>query len=99
MVTLYVTYAGDASVHFDREYWINTHLPLVRETWGPFGMIGTGGYFPSGDGAGFIAICPCVFRDEAALHAALEASETKRVMDDIQNFTPLQPDHNIARPL
>ena len=99
MVTFYVTYAGDKSTPFDRNYWIDKHMPLVRETWEPHGMVSAGGFFPSGDGGGFIAICPCVFRNEAAVHAALAAPETKVVMDDIKNFTSVQPDHNVARPL
>jgi hypothetical protein len=45
MVRVYVTYAGDANVHFDREYWINKHMPLVRETWGPLGLVSTADSF------------------------------------------------------
>ena len=99
MVTLFVTYSGDSNGRFDRDYWINKHMPLVRETWEPHGLVSTGGFFPSGDGGGLIAICPCVFRDEAAIHIALAAPETKRVMDDIRNFTSIQPVHKVARPL
>ncbi len=99
MVTFYVTYSGDSNLPFDRDYWINKHLPLVRETWGPYGLMSAGGFFPSGDGGEFIAICPCVFRDEAAIHAALAARETKRLMDDIKNFTLVQPDRKLAKPL
>ena len=79
MVTVYITYAGDADTRFDRDHWIDVHLPLVREAWGPHGLISTAGFFPSGRGAGgLIAICPCVFRDEAALQAALACPETER---------------------
>ncbi len=35
---MYVTYAGNADTHFDRKHWINVHLPLVRECWGPYGL-------------------------------------------------------------
>ena len=31
MITMYVTYAGDAGTKFDRVHWIGVHLPLVRE--------------------------------------------------------------------
>ncbi len=50
MITMYVTYAGNADTPFDREYWINVHLPLVRECWEPFGLERLGGFFPQGDG-------------------------------------------------
>ena len=96
---MYVTYAGDAGTKFDREHWINVHLPLVREAWGPHGLLSAGGFFPSGDGGGLIAICPCVFRDEAAMQAALASPETKRVMDDVKNVTDVEPGRSRAVPL
>jgi hypothetical protein len=36
--TLLVTYRGSASDRFDREYFVNRHLPLAREVGGPFGL-------------------------------------------------------------
>ena len=99
MITMYVAYAGDAGTRFDRDHWINVHLPLVREAWGPHGLLSAGGFFPSGDGGGLIAICPCVFRDEAAMQAALASLETKRVMDDVKNVTDVEPGRSRAMPL
>ncbi len=96
---MYVTYAGDAGTQFDRDHWINIHLPLVREAWGPHGLLSAGGFFPSGDGGGLIAICPCVFRDEAAMQAALASPETKRVMDDVKQVTDVEPGRSRAVPL
>ena len=58
MVTMFVTHAGDTGTAFDRDHWINVHLPLVREAWGPHGLLSAAGFFPSGDGCGLIAICP-----------------------------------------
>ena len=97
MITLYVTYAGTAETPFDREHWINVHLPLVRECWGPYGLISAAGFFPADDGAGLIAICPCVFRDEAAMRAALASPESTRVMDDVSNVTEVKPQRSLAR--
>ena len=99
MTTMYVTYAGDQHTAFDRDHWINVHLPLVRECWGPYGLERTGGFFPSGDGAGLIAVCACVFRDEASMRAALASPETKRVMDDVSNVTDVKPTQSLAVPL
>ena len=95
---MYVTYAGDAGTEFDRDHWINVHLPLVRECWGPYGLESVGGFFPSGDGGGLIAICPCVFRDEAAMEAALASPETARVMADVSNVTDVRPQRARALP-
>lgn len=99
MITMYVTYAGDAGTKFDRDHWINVHLPLVREAWGPHGLESVAGFFPSGDGGSLIAICPCVFRDEAAMEAALASAATKRVMDDVKKVTDVEPGRSRAVPL
>ena len=99
MITMYVTYAGDAQTPFDRDHWINVHMPLVREAWGPHGLVSAAGFFPSGDGGGLIAICPCVFRDEAAMKAALACPETRRVMADVKNVTDVTPSRSQAMPL
>lgn len=56
MITMLVTYAGDEQTPFDRDHWINVHFPLVRESWGPYGLVSAGGFFPQGDGAGRIAL-------------------------------------------
>ncbi len=45
MITMYVTYAGNADTPFDREHWINVHFPLVRECWGPYGLERLAGFF------------------------------------------------------
>ena len=99
MITMYVTYAGDAQTPFDRDHWINVHMPLVRECWGPYGLVSAAGFFPSGAGGGLIAICPCVFRDEAAMKAALSSPETQRVMEDVKQVTEVEPQRSLAHPL
>jgi uncharacterized protein (TIGR02118 family) len=96
---MYVTYAGDAGTPFDRDHWINVHLPLVRECWGPHGLVSVAGFFPSGDGGGTIAIAPCVFRDEAAMNAALASGDTARVMADVKRVTAVEPARSRAMPM
>ena len=98
MITMYVSYAGDADTAFDRDGWIDRHLPLVREAWGPYGLISASGFFPSGDGGGLIAICPCVFRDETAMEQALASSATERVMADVKRVTDVEPVRSRAVP-
>ncbi len=98
-ITVCVTYAGNESTAFDREYWTDVHLPLVRECWGPYGLVSAAGFFPAEDGSGFVAICPCVFRDEAAMKAAFGAAETSRVMADVVNFTAVEPEQSVLQPL
>lgn len=99
MTTMYVTYPGDAGTRFDRDYYVNGHLPLVMECWGPYGLQSCTAFFPAGDGAGTIAIAECRFRDEAALKAALGAPESPRVMADVAKFTDAKPSQSRAAPV
>ena len=96
MTTLYVTYPGDAATRFNCEYYVRTHLPLVMGAWGPHGLETAAAFFPSGDGAGTIAVCICGFRDDAAIGAALASPGTGRVMADIKNFTDAEPSRTRA---
>ena len=99
MVTMYVTYAGDADTPFDRDHYLNVHLPMVRQAWEPHGLLRTAAFFPSGDGGGLIAICPCVFRDETAMRAALACPATQAVMADVAHVTDVKPMQSLAVPL
>lgn len=99
MITMIVTYAGDADTPFNRDHWIDVHFPLVRECWGPYGLVSAVGFFPQGDSAGLIAIATVNFRDEDAMHAALNSPETARVMADVAIVTAVQPQRSIAKPL
>lgn len=99
MITMLVTYAGDENTPFDRDYWINIHFPLVRECWGPYGLVGAAGFFPRDEGAGLIAVATVNFRDEEAMHAALNSPETARVMDDVDAVTAIKPQRSILKPL
>ncbi|MBK1840479.1 EthD domain-containing protein [Azospirillum sp. YIM B02556] len=99
MITMLVTYAGDEKTPFDRDYWIDVHFPLVRESWERYGLVSAGGFFPQGDGAGLIAVGVVTFRDEAAMEAALNSPETARVMADVGIVTAVKPRRSIATPL
>ena len=99
MITMYVTYPGDEDTPFDRDHWINVHLPLVRECWGPHGLVSATGFFPEGDGDGLVAIAPTVFRDEAAMNAALASPDTARVMADVKKVTAVEPQRSVGRPM
>ena len=99
MTTTYVAYAGDAATQFDRGHWINVHVPLVREAWGPHGLQSVAGFFPSGDGGGPVAVCLRVFRDGAAMEAALASPDTERVMADVKKVTAVEPRRSRAVPV
>ncbi|WP_428483849.1 EthD family reductase [Rhodopila sp.] len=99
MEMVFVTYPGDASTRFDRDYYVSTHLPLVRQAWSPHGLEIVAAFFPHGDGAGTIAVAVCGFRNEAAIGAALGSPLTERVMADVKNFTDAAPSQSRAAPI
>ena len=99
MITMLVNYTGDGQTPFDRKHWINVHFPLVRESWGPYGLVSAGGFFPQGDGAGLIAVGVVNFRDEVAMEAALNSPETTQVMADVDIVTAVKPQRSLVKPL
>lgn len=99
MITMLVTYGGDEQTPFNRDHWINVHLPLVRESWGPYGLVSVGGFFPQADGAGLIAVAVVNFRDEAAMEAALDSPETAQVMADVDIVSAVKPQRSIVKPI
>lgn len=91
MTTLYVTYNGPETAEFDRDYYVDTHLPLVRKAWEPHGLQSVAGFFPLGGGEGIVAVAILKFRDRAAADAALNADVTSEVMGDVPKFTDIKP--------
>ncbi|MBT2246021.1 EthD family reductase [Sphingobium sp. BHU LFT2] len=97
MITMLVTYAGDIHTPFDRDHWINVHFPLVRDSWGPYGLVSAGGFFPQGDGAGLIAVGVVNFHDAVAMEAALNSPETAQIMADVDIVTALRPQRSLVK--
>ncbi len=91
MTTVYIVYPGDAQTRFDHAYYAEKHLKLVSECWTPYGLNSLAVFYPEHDGAGTIAICSCLFRDEAAVKACFDAPRTPEVMADVQHFTDAKP--------
>lgn len=98
-VVIYVSYQGAQESRFDRDYYVSKHLPLVMQSWQRYGLISVAAFFPPIDQAGTIAICECVFRDEAAVQAAFGSAEASAVMADVSRFTDLTPDRSRAAKL
>ncbi len=88
MIRLLVTCAGDANMRFDRDYYVNKHLPLTLDVWWPHGLEAATAFFPpAGSGNGILSIGVYEFRDEDGIDAALASPQTARIMDDVKNFT------------
>jgi uncharacterized protein (TIGR02118 family) len=99
MITIFVTYTGDAATRFDRDYYVGVHLPLVLQAWGPYGLESANAFFPTSREAGAIAVAVCEFQNEAAMNTAFESSQTARVMADVKKFTDVEPRRWRAVPL
>ena len=98
-VRIYVYYAGPANSRFDRDYYVDAHLPIVMEAWAKYGLTSVRAFFPPEDAAGTLAICECLFRDENAVEAAFSSPEAPGVMADVARFTDLAPKQVRALPL
>jgi uncharacterized protein (TIGR02118 family) len=98
MVTLVVTYVGDGTSRFDREWYDGNHIPLVERTWAPFGFQRAEVFYPvdAVENTDVVALCLCHFTDRAGLDAALAASESAAVMADISNYTDIDPILTVA---
>lgn len=99
MTIMYVTYSGNAETRFDRDYYVREHVPLVMAAWGQYGLLSCEAFFPADSGSETIAIAECRFRDEAALFASLDASESDGVMADVGRFTDATPVQGRTRPV
>ena len=90
-VTIYVYYQGTPQTRFDRDYYVKHHLPLCLQSWRQYGLQSVTAFYPALDQHGTIAICECVFKDEAALDAAFNSPEAAAVMADVARYTDATP--------
>lgn len=89
-----VLYKVDAGAKFDLDYYLATHIPLVRSLWGPQGLSsvrvlkGTG--IAGGGAAHFSYIALLDFELMAAFEAAAQKHGAE-IIGDIANFTDAGP--------
>jgi uncharacterized protein (TIGR02118 family) len=93
---LYVTYPGAAAVRFDRDYYVDHHVPLVKKQFTRYGLLTAAAYFPAEADAGLIAVCVCEFDNEQAIEDAFSSAGAEAVMADVKNFTDLVPVRHIV---
>lgn len=83
--TLIVTCSG--GTYFDRDHYVDVHLPLALACWQRHGLESASAFFPRDANAADVAVGIYRFRDENSLHAALASVETEAVMADVPRFT------------
>ncbi len=99
MTTVYITYPGDASTYFDRNYYRTEHLPLVMRKWEQYGLQSLAAFYPDGSGSHIVAICVCEFRDENAVSASFKSADAAQIMADVKHFTNSTPSQSGVVPL
>ncbi|WP_375160632.1 EthD family reductase [Bradyrhizobium sp. RDT46] len=95
--TMIVTCSG--GTFFDRDYYVDVHLPLALASWQKHGLESAAAFFPRDGDAVDVSVGVYRFRDEAALNAALASAETGAVMADVPRFTDAKVSRMIAAPL
>ncbi|WP_343717004.1 EthD family reductase [Inquilinus sp.] len=96
-VTMIVTCRG--GTYFDRDYYVDVHLPLALACWRRHGLESAAAFFPRDADAADVSVGIYRFRDEAALRAALASAETAAVMADVPRFTDATVSRSIGTPL
>jgi hypothetical protein len=95
--TLIVTCSG--GTYFDRNHYVDVHLPLALACWQRHGLESAAAFFPRDPDALDVSVGIYRFRDAAALHAALASAETAAVMADVPRFTNASVSRSIGTPL
>jgi uncharacterized protein (TIGR02118 family) len=95
--TLIVTCSGGA--YFDRDHYVEVHLPLALAYWQQHGLESASAIFPRDAKAEDVSVGIYRFRDVDALHAALASAETEAVMADVSRFTDATVSRILGTPL
>lgn len=91
MTTVLVTYTGTKEDRFDRNHYVNVHLPMSERLLGSYGLVSAEALFPATTRSSILASCTLTFRDDEALHAAMSAPEMALLIEDLKNFTNMTP--------
>ena len=95
MASLSVIYPRTPGATFDYDYYRSKHMPLVGQRWADAGLTGgealLGEASPDGSQAPYFAIGIIHFDTAERLRAALNGEYALEVIEDIHNFTNVQP--------
>jgi uncharacterized protein (TIGR02118 family) len=100
MVRISVFYATSEGKKFDHDYYVKTHMKLVRDRLNSFGLVrteadkGLGGGAP-GAPAPYVAIGHLYFNTLGDFQKGM-GQHGKELMGDVPNFTNIQPQVQIS---
>ena len=95
MIKVTILTPNERGKKFDFEYYLNTHMPMVKQRLGPEGLIrteeakGISGPEP-GSQAPYLVIAELFFESIDAVHNAF-TKHGHELMGDIPNYTDIQP--------
>jgi uncharacterized protein (TIGR02118 family) len=99
LITVSVLYPNTAGCKFDMNYYLNKHMPMVKEKLGPAcrRVAVEGGIAGGAPGAPatYVAMCHLYFDSTDAFQAAF-APHAPTIMADIPNYTDSQPTIQIS---
>lgn len=90
-ILLSVRYAGEPGSRFDRDFYVQHHVPMVLDAWAKYGLLSATTLFPADPKCELLAICECRFRDAAGLEAAFASPEAATIMAHIPLFSDVAP--------
>lgn len=91
MTALVVTYPARDGAGFDADYYVATHIPLVRDKWTKYGLTSARAWMPDEVAPAYLAVAILEFADDAALNSALASAEAADVFGDVAKFTDIAP--------
>lgn len=103
MITISITYPHTEGAPFDWDYYVGTHLPLVGQTFRPFGLTFASvlrGIEAVGGGAPpYLVTVLLTFSDDQAARNAIASDAARKLRDDVANFTTVRPVVQINTPI
>jgi uncharacterized protein (TIGR02118 family) len=102
MVIVSVLYPRHSESHFDHDYYLETHIPLLKSRWSSLGLANVqmlrADSTLDGTQPAWEVITLLSFASKEALQASL-AAHGSEILADIPNFTNVQPVLQINQPL
>jgi uncharacterized protein (TIGR02118 family) len=86
MIRLSIYYPVTEGANFDWDYYVNTHVEMIKEGWKPSSVS-----IDKGVNGPYLAVLYVEFESMDAMGAALGSESTAAIMADTANYTTIQP--------
>ncbi len=88
MIRVLVLYPRGEGIHFDSDYWVSTHMPMLSTKWPKLKKWEADIAAPDSP---YFAAAHIFFDSIDDVHSALASAEAGQVMGDIPNYTNASP--------